>query len=188
MSPYHPEVYSPAEDTHLLLEAARRALRPGDQVLEIGTGSGEIAAGLLKNADRIVATDINPHAAEMAFSRGIPIIRTDLFSGISGKFDLIIFNPPYLPTADEERIDDWLEYALDGGEDGRRTIQCFLETAPDHLTLQGRILLLVSSLTGISEVSSLFTKAGMIAFTVAEEVCEGEKLVVLLGMRDLCRI
>ena len=188
MSLYHPEVYSPAEDTHLLLEAARRALRPGDQVLEIGTGSGEISYGLLPIAERVVATDINPHAAGMAYSRGVPVIRTDLFFGIRGRFDLIIFNPPYLPTTAEERMDDWLEYALDGGEDGRKTIRRFLASAPDHLTIQGRILLLISSLTGIAEVTTLFTEAGMIAFTVAEEVCEGEKLIVLLGMRDLCRV
>lgn len=188
MSLVHPEVYSPAEDTHLLLEAALRVLRPSDRVLEIGTGSGEIAAGLQPMADKIVATDINPHAAAMAFSRGVPVIRTDLFSGISGTFDLIIFNPPYLPTGEGERIDDWLEYALDGGEDGRRTIQRFLEAALNHLTVQGRILLLVSSLTGIAEVSSLFTEANMITFTVAEERCEGEQLIVLLGMRDLCRV
>jgi len=43
-----------------------------------------------------------------------------LFSGLSGPFDLIIFNPPYLPTLPRERIDDWLEYALDGGPTGRR--------------------------------------------------------------------
>ena len=43
----------------------------------------------------------------------------------SGLFDLIVFNPPYLPTQPEERIDDWLEYALDGGVDGRAVITRF---------------------------------------------------------------
>ena len=183
-----PEVYSPAEDTFLLLNAGLRIIRPGDRVLEIGTGSGEIAAHLQDAGAQVVATDINPFAASYAHSRGVPVIRCDLFAGICGTFDLILFNPPYLPTAPDERIDDWFEYALDGGEDGRETIKRFLADAPAFLSKNGRILLLISSLTGISEVSKLFADAGMITFVVSEESHEGEKLLVLLGMKDLCRV
>ena len=60
------QVYSPAEDSFLLLRAALREVRPDDRVLEVGTGSGYIAAGLLGRAARVVATDINPHAAASA--------------------------------------------------------------------------------------------------------------------------
>jgi release factor glutamine methyltransferase len=182
----HPLVYAAAEDTRLLLNAAIQTIRSGDRVIEIGTGSGEIASALLTIASRVVATDINPHAVAMAYSRGVPVIRTDLFAGVCGQFDLILFNPPYLPTAPDERIDDWLEYALDGGEDGKVTIRRFLASAPAFLSAKGKLLLLVSSLTGISEVASLFPEIGMISFIVAEEICEGERLVVLLAMKDLC--
>ena len=188
MSSLHPQVYAPAEDTRLLLDAALRTIRPGDRVLEIGTGSGEIAVSLLDGTVEVAATDINPYAASLAYSRGVPVIRTDLFAGICGTFDLILFNPPYLPTAPDERIDDWLEYALDGGDNGRETIERFLATAAACLSARGKILLLISSLTGIPEVAGLFTKAGMISFSVAEEMCEGERLVVLLGIKDLCSV
>ncbi|HIJ06100.1 MAG: Putative methylase [Methanomicrobiales archaeon 53_19] len=183
-----PEVYSPAEDTILLMNASLRIASPEDRVLEIGTGNGEIAVALMDVGARVAATDINPFAASYAHSRGVPVIRCDLFAGICGIFDLILFNPPYLPTTPDERIDDWFEFALDGGVDGRETIQRFLADAPAFLSKNGRILLLISSLTGISEVSQLFADAGMISFVVSEESHEGEKLVVLLGMKDLCRV
>ncbi len=183
-----PEVYSPAEDTFLLLNAGLRIISPGDRVLEIGTGSGEIASALMNAGARVTATDMNPIAASYAHSRGVPVIRCDLFAGIRGTFDLILFNPPYLPTAPEDRIDDWFELALDGGADGRETIQRFLADAPAFLSKNGRLLLLISSLTGISEVSKLFADVGMITFVISEESHEGEKLIVLLGMKDLCRV
>lgn len=187
MQMFPTEVYSPAEDTMLLLNACLRIASPEDRVLEIGTGSGEIALALVDAGADVVATDINPFAAVYAHRRGVPVIRCDLFAGICGTYDLILFNPPYLPTAPDDRIDDWFEFALDGGEDGRETIRRFLAAAPAFLSKKGRILLLISSLTGISEVSQLFTDAGMISFVVLEESHEGEKLVVLLGMKDLCR-
>ena len=112
--PYYPaQVYQPEADTFLLLAAAQAEVRPGDRVLEVGTGSGCIAAALARDCE-IVATDINPHAVFCARQKGIDVVRSDLFSGIRGTFDLIIFNPPYLPTQPGERIDDWLESALDG--------------------------------------------------------------------------
>lgn len=120
------QVYPPAEDSHLLLRAALREVRPTDRVLEVGTGSGYVAASVLGRAANVVATDINPHAVECARARGLAAVRTDLFAGLSGPFDLVLFNPPYLPTLPEERIDDWLEYALDGGPTGRAVIERFV--------------------------------------------------------------
>ena len=97
-----------------------------------------------------MATDINPHAVLCAHKAGIDVVRTDLFTGIRGPFDLVLFNPPYLPTQPEERMDDWLEYALDGGESGRAVIERFARNVGDVLAPGGRILLLISSLTGLA--------------------------------------
>ena len=80
--------------------------------------------------------------------------------GFAGPFDLVIFNPPYLPTRDEEKIDDWLEYALDGGVDGRVVIERFANEAGRVLAPGGRILLLISSLTGIDATLDIFEGAG----------------------------
>jgi len=182
------QVYPPAEDSRLLLRAALAEVRPADRVLEVGTGSGYAAAGLMGRAAKVVATDINPHAARCARARGVEAVRTDLFSGLRGPFDLILFNPPYLPTAPEERLDDWLEYALDGGPTGRVVIERFVADAGRVLAPFGRILLLVSSLTGLDEVRELFARAGFVSFVVDEEALEGETLYVLRTMRDLCRM
>ena len=173
------QIYSPAEDTLLLLDAARQEVRQDDRVLEVGTGSGLIARELSTAARCILATDINPHAAISARDRGIDIVRTDLFGCIRGPFDLVLFNPPYLPTLPGERSDDWLEYALDGGESGRDTIARFLADAGRVLAPGGRILLLISSLTGLPGVTGLALACGYAAEVVREQVVEDERLYIL---------
>lgn len=178
------QVYRPEADTFLLLQAARAEMQPGDHVLEIGTGSGTIAAGLLEiPRTRIVATDINPHALLCAREAGIEVIRTDLFAAVRGRFDLVLFNPPYLPTLPEERIDDWLEHALDGGASGRVVIERFAAGAGRILAPEGRILLLISSLTGLDEVREVFSRYGFSAGIAAQQTVEGEDLYVLRIVR-----
>jgi len=177
------QVYQPDADTFLLLKAAYAEARPGDRVLEIGTGSGAIAAELVRQCD-VVATDINPHATFCARMKGVNVVRSNLCSGIRGKFDLVIFNPPYLPTLKDERIDDWLEYALDGGETGREVIEQFAAVISDVLERSGRILLLVSSLTGITEVTHLFEQHGYRTEIIQKETVEGEELCVLRIVRE----
>jgi len=180
------QVYEPAEDTFLLRDAALAEVRPDDRVLEVGCGSGAVAAALLGRAASVVATDINPHAVRAARALGVETARTDLAAGLRGPFDLVVFNPPYLPTAPEERIDDWLEYALDGGPTGRETIERFAADVGRVLARYGRILLLVSSLTGPAEVQKIFTGLGYIVLLAAKERVEGEDLIVLRISRDLC--
>ncbi|NLX48717.1 MAG: methyltransferase [Methanospirillum sp.] len=178
-APLHPEVYPVEEDTLLLLEAAFAEVRSDDRVLEVGTGSGHIAASLGGRAARVVALDLNPHAVQAARARGVEVLRTDLFAGVRGPFDLVLFNPPYLPTMPDERLDDWLEYALDGGTDGRRTIARFLNDLPRVLASGGRAMLLVSSLTGPGEVARLAEAAGLSGRALLERRIEGESLFVI---------
>ena len=177
------QVYQPEADTYLLLEAALAESRTGDRILEIGTGSGHIAAELSRIAD-VLATDINPHAVGAARDRGVETIRADFFAGLKGTFNLIIFNPPYLPTRPEERIDDWLEYALDGGLNGREAITRFANEAGRVLAWGGRILLLISSLTGLHEVQTLFSAQGFSSEVLREQVVEDEILYVLKIVRS----
>ena len=181
--PFDPDqVYQPEADTFLLLKGARQEVQPGDYVLEIGTGSGLVAAGLTDCAF-LVATEINPHAASCTHTKGIEVVRTDLVTGLRGMFDLILFNPPYLPTRPEERINDWLEYALDGGENGRRLIERFAAEAGRVLKPGGRILLLISSLTGLAEVREVFDRHGYTAGVVLWQVVEDEELYILRIVR-----
>ena len=178
--PFDPaQVYSPAEDTYLLLKAAQDEIRPGDRVLEVGTGNGGIAIALGPAASLCIATDINPHAAAQALAQGVDVVRTDLCAGLYGPFDLVIFNPPYLPTQPDERLDDWLEYALDGGTDGRSVIRRFAADVRRVLAPSGRVLLLISSLTGLQEVSGIFLLKGFFVAIVHQQRVEDEILYVL---------
>jgi release factor glutamine methyltransferase len=178
--PFDPgQVYSPAEDTYLLLKAAQDEIRPGDRVLEVGTGSGRIATEIGRGLASCVATDINPHAAAYVHAQGIDVVQTDLCAGLRGPFDLVIFNPPYLPTQPEERLEDWLEYALDGGPDGRNVIGRFAADVRRVLAPSGRVLLLISSLTGLQEISGIFLSKGFFVAIVNERRLEDEILYVL---------
>lgn len=98
------DVYDPGEDSYLLVEAALKEVKPDDRVLEVGTGSGVVSLFVKDIATKVVATDISPIACRNARLNGVPVIRADLHSGICSRFDLIIFNPPYLPTVPEEQL------------------------------------------------------------------------------------
>ena len=127
-------IYEPAEDSFLLADVALKEANQGMRILEIGAGSGFVSAVLLANVKEIIliATEINPHAALCAKINGLELIRTDLFRGIRSEssencFDLILFNAPYLPTSKEEKVPGWLNYAFDGGINGRETLYRFLD-------------------------------------------------------------
>lgn len=188
MPDYLEQVYQPEDDTYLLLKYALKEATPQDKILEVGTGSGLIAKEMTKISDQTIAVDINPYACISAKNAGVEIIRCDLLSCLKGRFDLILFNPPYLPTMPEERINDWLEYALDGGENGRQTIDRFAEMLGSRMSKTGRCLLLISSLTGIVEISNYLSNLGLLSFIIAEEQVEDEKLFILRIIHDMCRL
>ena len=184
---YEDDVYLPAEDTYLLLDAALAEAHPEDLVLEIGSGRGILSVEVAPKVRRLIATDINPHAIRATKDRAraramagtIEFVRADLFRGISGCFDLVLFNPPYLPTNPDERTGRWIDYALDGGANGRVTVERFLKDLRTHLRPGGRALLLISSHTGIREVQETACAFGLTAIVVASERCFFEQLYVL---------
>ena len=131
---FTPKVYEPAEDSFLLAEAALSIIKNSENILEVGCGSGIICAVIKKNTRaKITGIDINPYAVECTRDNGIEAIRGDLLKSIKGKFDIIIFNPPYLPTDDSERTTGWINIALDGGYNGRENINRFLLEAGSNL-------------------------------------------------------
>lgn len=172
------EVYDPGDDSFLLVEAALEEARPGEKVLEVGTGSG-IVSLFVKDIADVLATDISPYACRNARLNGVPVVRADLYNGICGRFDLVIFNPPYLPTPPEERLRSWLNRAFDGGPTGRHEIARFLKNIDTILVPGGRILTVISSLTGLEETKKMYQEYGFNTELVSCEKVPFEKLVVL---------
>jgi release factor glutamine methyltransferase len=177
-----PNVYEPSDDTFLLVDAALDVVRPTDSVLEVGTGCGLIAKVIARLAHSVIATDINPQAVKNATLNGVEAIRGDLFCNLNRRFDLIIFNPPYLPT-DTNVSFDWLTQAWDGGPAGREVIMRFLTQVDGHLTSCGRVLMTISSITGYREVTERMKAQFEIVRILAERKVFFETLYVVLGAK-----
>ncbi len=152
------KIYQPAEDSYLLAEIVSDYLKKlskkeknNIKFLDMGTGSGIQAETCLKSGipnKNIIAVDINPEPIRYIknLNLGIKIIHSDLFSKIlknkETKFDLIIFNPPYLP---EHKYDKLLDTT--GGKHGDETIIKFIKQLKYYLAKNGVCFLLTSSLT-----------------------------------------
>lgn len=184
------DVYQPAEDSALLAEAV--VDRASGRFLEVGTGSGWVAERAAREADveRVVASDVNPHACESARERGerseaegnlgIEAVRGSLVDPFrTDAFDTVAFNPPYLPTDPDNEWDDWMEQALSGGETGRKLLNPFIDDVGRVLAGGGRVLLLVSSLTGYDEVVARVELRGFDHETVVQESYPFEVLSIL---------
>jgi len=140
------QIYQPLEDSYLLSESLKKYLESKSKsikILDMGTGSG-IQAKTCESIGfkNILTADINKQAVKQLKKQGFKSVNTDLFSNINKnqKFDLIIFNPPYLP---EHKYDTQTD--ITGGKKGYETILNFLTQAKKDLSKNGEILLLFSS-------------------------------------------
>ena len=170
-----PDVYEPAEDTFLFAE--NLPILSNSRIVDVGTGCGILGIIVAAKAAEVLAIDINPHAVacakENAHLNGVKermsFLRGDLFSALdaSEKFDLILFNAPYLPSEHGEGR-TWIERAWAGGIGGRQVINRFIIEAPKHLKHQGRILLLQSSLSDIDKTVEQFKARNLQTRVIAE--------------------
>jgi release factor glutamine methyltransferase len=146
-------VYAPQEDSYLLKEWVEK-LAAG-KVLDIGTGSGIQAIAASKKAEKVVAVDIDSEAAVHA--KNVEFRKGNLFEPIkkSEQFDLIVFNPPYLPEDGYDKEAD-----TTGGKHGWETIEKFLKQAKVHLNKNGKILLVFSSFTNEKKVLEIAREEG----------------------------
>ena len=168
-------VYVPAEDSYLL--ADNLEIKKGQSVLEIGTGSGIVAMYASRLTDDITVTDINFDACELARKNfaengieNIEILWGNLFEVVENrKFDVILFNTPYLPTEDDEVLDNTINYAFDGGLNGRKVIDLFLNEVGNHLNDGGIVQMIQSSLSGNDETLAGLDEMGFIAEIAASE-------------------
>lgn len=168
-------VYIPAEDSYLL--ADNLEIKQGQSVLEIGTGSGIVAMYASKLTDNITVTDINFDACELARKNfedngieNIEILFGNLFEPVKNrKFDVILFNTPYLPTEEDEVLDDTINYAFDGGLNGRKVIDLFLNEVGNHLNDNGIVQIIQSSLSGNEETLEKLDQLGFVSEIAAKE-------------------
>lgn len=153
------EIYAPAEDSYLLQKQVKK--RAFGRVLDLGTGSGIQALTALQNSrvNEVVAVDINKEAIQNLKGlqvkqnlRRLTLLHGDLFAKVQGKFDLIIFNPPYLPQ--DAGISD---PALYGGKKGWELSARFFLGASSFLQPTGKILFLFSSLTNKRKIEELIS-------------------------------
>jgi release factor glutamine methyltransferase len=151
------KVYEPQEESIMLREEVRKFAK--GRVLDMGTGSGILAQAALEKPDvtDVLAVDLNPHAVRYVRKRGIKAIKSDLFKKVTGIFDTIIFNAPYLPEDLREKKDEH-SMAVCGGKEGWEIIERFFSQVSQHLAEDGIILLLFSSLTNRKKVDGIIAE------------------------------
>lgn len=149
-----PEVYNPSDDSYLLLKVVD--VSPEERFLEMGPGTGLLSIHAAKLGAKVTAADVNPHAVECTKRNAaknsvrIDTFKSDLFEKVQGNYDVIVFNPPYLPGAATST--SWIERAWSGGDEGSETAVQFLNDAWKHLSPGGRIFMILSSVGGLMSV------------------------------------
>ncbi|HDL16125.1 MAG TPA: methyltransferase domain-containing protein [Euryarchaeota archaeon] len=182
------KVYKPCDDSFILGEALAAEVRKGEKVLDMGTGTGIQAMIAASRGGEVTAVDINNKAIECLRYNAelnkleIRIIKSNLFSEINYSFDLIVFNPPYLPE-DEMDPEDELTLAWDGGKDGREVVDRFLEQFESNLNREGRVLLIQSSLNGLDSTMEKFKELGFKPEIILQKNFFFEKLYVIRAGR-----
>ncbi|MFH1406155.1 MAG: HemK2/MTQ2 family protein methyltransferase [Nanoarchaeota archaeon] len=151
------DIYEPAEDSYLLQKFVKKYAL--GRVLDLGTGSGiqALTAITSSNVREVIAVDINIKAVKKLNEeikeknlRKIKAFQGDLFENLHGQFNLIIFNPPYLPQ--DTGIDD---PALYGGKKGWELSERFFKEVSKFLLSDGKILFLFSSLTNKEKIEEI---------------------------------
>jgi release factor glutamine methyltransferase len=168
------KVYKPADDSFLFAE--NLDVKVDERVLDMGTGCGLLGILSAKITREVVGVDINPYALRCAKRNAelnkvlnrISFIQGDLFSPFkeTEHFDLILFNAPYLPQKENGPL-SWIERAWAGGINGRSVIDAFLSKAITHLSKNGRILLLQSTLSDVNRTLFRLTEENLATKIIA---------------------
>ena len=184
------ETLIPRPDTETLVETVIN-LKPS-KVLEIGTGSGAIAVSLAAELPvvEVTATDISKGALEIAarnatvhdIGERIEFFEADLFEGVTGKFDLIVSNPPYIPSAEIKTLQKEVQAfdpikALDGGGDGLDFYRSIFEQSAEFLKPKGTICVEIG-LGQEEDVSQIATNNGYSNINLIKDLSEINRVVI----------
>ena len=184
-----PDVLIPRQDTETLVEEVMRYLHDGMHLLDMCTGSGCILLSLLKYSNDCEGTgcDISEKALKVAeenaemLSLNDSFVQSNLFENISGKYEFIVSNPPYIPTGViptlmEEVRDHEPVSALDGREDGLYFYREIVEKAGEYL-YPGGMLFFEIGYDQAEKVSSLMREAGYQEVTVCKDLAGLDRVV-----------
>ncbi len=147
----------------------------GAAVADLCTGSGAIAiAARAAGAERVVAVDVSRRAVLTARLNAranrchVSVVRGDLLRGLGSlRFDLIVSNPPYIPSATDRLPRHTRATALDAGRDGRALIDRICRDARGHLLPGGSVLIVHSSICGERATLELLGAQGLQATVMA---------------------
>lgn len=191
-------VYEPSEDSFLLIDALEadlnvlKATNPA-MCLEIGSGSGIVITALamaLSNRRQPyhLAIDVNSNACKvtqktaMLNSVDIDVIQMDLLSCVRSNyvFDIVVFNPPYVVTSNEEVLDGRLLFKTwAGGTNGRKVMERVFPMIPAILSDTGTFYLLVIKENDPEHIMRIFKNLNMVGEVVTERKIRGEHLYIL---------
>lgn len=172
-------VLIPRPETEDLVMLAVSMAKEGQKILDLCTGSGAIAIATAKELQKknirveITASDISEDALTLAKENAeangaeVKFLQSDLFARLDGEYDLVISNPPYIPTATvqtlQREVRDFEPHlALDGGEDGLDIYRRIAEQAQTHIRAGGSLLMEVGE-GEAADVAKLFPQKSMIA-------------------------
>ncbi len=182
-------VLIPRQDTEILVEEACKDLKEGQQVLDVCTGSGCIVISLMKQIPGLRGTgvDISKQALLVAMENGkthgveVDWFRSDLFENVEGTFDMIVSNPPYIPTNVIETLQpevrDYEPFeALDGREDGLYFYRKIIAEAAFYLNENGMLLLEIGYDQG-EAVASFMRRAGFRDIEIKKDLAGLDRVV-----------
>lgn len=169
-----PDTLDPRPDTETLIEAALAAMPVGARLLDLGTGTGAIAVTLLAERPEAqgVATDLSSaalavareNAVRLGVAERLTLLQGSWFTPVSGAFDIILSNPPYIPESeiaglspDVRNFDPGL--ALVGGSDGLDPYRIIAASAAPHLAAGGQILVEIGA-GQADEIEAIFIASG----------------------------
>ncbi|RGG51440.1 peptide chain release factor N(5)-glutamine methyltransferase [Roseburia sp. AF20-18LB] len=182
-------VLIPRQDTETLVEQVLKIVKPGMKVLDLCTGSGCVLISVLKNAPELtgVGSDISKTALLVAKENAkmhevdADWIRSDLFDNITETFDVIMANPPYIPTGEilslmPEVRDFEPENALDGGADGLDFYRKIAGQVKDYLNPGGYVYMEIGYDQG-EAVSELMRNSGFTEVEVIKDLAQNDRVV-----------
>lgn len=182
-------VLVPRQDTEVLVEEVLKDLEPGAKVLDMCTGSGCILISLLKFGTKVqgFGVDVSKEALDVANKNAVhnqveaQFLHSDLFENVTGKYNVIVSNPPYIRTSVisqlEEEVklhDPWI--ALDGKEDGLYFYRNIIQESPKFLISGGRLCFEIGHDQG-DDVKRLMDNEGFEQVTVKKDLAGLDRVV-----------